>query len=502
MLKKLLFISAFLFLSIPLSWTTQAQPTTVISYKKIASYTSDDLAQTLTDIIEELGELPIPIDGILSTLGIEHDVDVYQVLYNTYHPIQGTVQASGAIAIPTNSDCEMPMIAYQHGTTFNKSGVPSLLSDEHYFGAFMASSGYAAVMPDYVGLGDSDGVMHPYVHAETQATAGIDLLRSLRELQSELNYTLTEELFLFGYSQGGHGAMALFKEIEDNYTDEFTVTAAAPMSGPYDVSGSQAKVLYQPYGHPQYLPYVVEGYRSVYPELLGGFNDIYKPPYDVLNNFTGDSDEFFAIINQINFPEIPSEIFRDDLLEEFTNNPEHPLQQALRQNDLFDWVPKAPLLILGCCDDEQVLIENSEVAFAKFQANGVEDVDMIDFCDLFSALGPFGHNGCIPFCLLWGKQFFDEHRTECVKTSIPTINDVSVNVYPNPATNWVTIEIPLMLHNEVNIRLTDITGKIAGTYTNLSPYNINFSVADLAAGMYIIDVQSDELQYQTKLLVY
>lgn len=502
MLKRLLFLSAFTVLGINAPWVTQAQTATVVSYKKIATYTSEELIENVAILVGDFDELPIPIDGIVSTLGIEHDVDIYQVIYNSPHPVVGMIQASGAIAVPVNFDCEMPMAVYQHGTVFEKTAVPSFLSVEHFLGAFFASSGYAVAMPDYLGLGSSDGIMHPYIHAETEATAGLDLLRSLRELQSELNYTLTDELFLYGYSQGGHGAMALFKEIETNHADEFTVTAAAPMSGPYNLSGLQGTTSHKPYTRPLYLPFMVESYRSVYPELLGDLTNIYAPPYDAWNGFNGDSDDFYALVEKTNFPDIPIEIFSEEFSEAFVNNPDHPLQQAIQANDLFDWTPKAPLLLLGCCDDEQVLIENSEVALERFQENGVENVEMIDFCDLFAALSPFKHNGCIPFCILWGKQFFDKHRTACTTTTVSNVADDNINVFPNPATKWVTIEIPLMLHAGVDVRITDITGKIAGTYTQLSPYDINFSVANLEAGMYIIDVQSDELQYQAKLLVY
>ncbi|MBO0155283.1 hypothetical protein J0688_25075, partial [Vibrio parahaemolyticus] len=46
----------------------------------------------------------------------------------------------------------------------------------------------------------------------------------------------SSHLFITGYSQGGHVAMATHKVIERDYAREFTVTASGPMSGPYNLA--------------------------------------------------------------------------------------------------------------------------------------------------------------------------------------------------------------------------------------------------------------------------
>ena len=180
---------------------------------------------------------PYPASFIIDILNLQYGVDIYRVTYNTTHPVLGDITATGALALPQLEACALPVAIYQHGTTFSTTGVPSFLSDEHNIGVMLASSGYIGLMPDYIGLGGSDeNIMHPYVHAKTEAIAGVDLLRANRELTQTLDYFWNEQIFIFGYSQGGHGAMALFKELETEYADEFTVTACAPMSGPYDIS--------------------------------------------------------------------------------------------------------------------------------------------------------------------------------------------------------------------------------------------------------------------------
>ena len=50
--------------------------------------------------------------------------------------------------------------------------------------------------------------------------------------------------------------MAAVKEIEENYTDQLTVTGSCPMAGPYSMSNAQRLMLEsgQPYPNPGYLP--------------------------------------------------------------------------------------------------------------------------------------------------------------------------------------------------------------------------------------------------------
>ena len=104
-----------------------------------------------------------------------------------------------------------------------------------------AALGYVAVAPDYLGLGESRG-FHPYVHAATEASAAIDLLYAAQEFAEKQKFPLNGQLFLTGYSQGGHASMALHRELERNYSKIFPVSAAAHLSGPYSISGETFKL--------------------------------------------------------------------------------------------------------------------------------------------------------------------------------------------------------------------------------------------------------------------
>ena len=58
-----------------------------------------------------------------------------------------------------------------------------------------------------MGLGSSPG-FHPYLHARSEATASVDMLRAGRNYCASNNIGLNGQVFLAGYSQGGHTEMA------------------------------------------------------------------------------------------------------------------------------------------------------------------------------------------------------------------------------------------------------------------------------------------------------
>jgi hypothetical protein len=182
-----------------------------------------------------------PLGPIL--LPSQNGVKIYKVIYKTLDARGGNTICSGAIVIPDIVGKSFPFFAYQHGTTTHRFDVPSYGSAELNVGIIAGATGYVACLTDYVGLGDSPG-FHPYIHAKSEATSVVDILRATRHYCRQNNINLNGQIFLAGYSQGGHSTMAAHRELEQKHANEFTVTASAPLSGPYDVSGVQARNSY------------------------------------------------------------------------------------------------------------------------------------------------------------------------------------------------------------------------------------------------------------------
>lgn len=346
------------------------------------------------------------LDYIFDQAGIpvtpQYDVRIYTVLYETIAPACGRTLASGVLVLPESAGAPLPLACYQHGTITQTNKAPSSLDIMGEFGIAVAlgTSGYAATIPDYLGLGSSPG-FHPYHHARSQATAGVDLLRAARTVCASNNVPLSGRLFLCGYSQGGHAAMALLRELEIFHTNEFTVTACAPMAGAYDLSGTTTAdfLSARPKPNPYYFLYLLAAFQEVY-RFAPSLADLLVAPYNatlppLLNgNTTG---------NQLNqaMPPDPVAILKPEYLSAFRANPRHPLRLALQDNDLHRWKPRAPMRLYHCSGDRDVVPANSQAAYASFHAQGATQVELID------PQPGADHGGCAQPSLLLAKSWFD-----------------------------------------------------------------------------------------------
>lgn len=354
---------------------------------------------TFADIEEAALDFGIPV----SILPIEYEVILHRVSYYTEHPNGDSVLVSGALAFPANHTCPSALSSYQHGTVADQFNVPSFQSDETLLGVLYASAGIVTTMPDFIGLGLGEG-RHLYVHAESQAETALDLIRAAHTLQDDLGYALDDQLFLWGYSQGGHATMALHRKIELEVPEEFTVTACAPMSGPYDISGVQADIITSDsfYPTPGYLPYVVMSYQEVYGNLYDDVEDLFVPEFasEVEGWFQGDYSMDW-INNQC--PNVPSQMLHPAVLDDFENNPDNPIRLALQDNDVYDWAPQAPTRLYYCEGDDQVSFENSELAFEVMTENGAANLSSLNGGDL-------DHSGCAPLAMMAGFNWFLDLR--------------------------------------------------------------------------------------------
>ena len=169
---------------------------------------------------------------------VKSGVALYRIAYSTIDARGGPTTASGLLALPTDME-PVGVVSFGHGTDSLKNYVPSAPTLEgEAVAALFAAGGFALVAPDYVGLGESPGP-HPYLHASTEASASVDLLAAARRAAEASMVTLPSSLYITGFSQGGQTALALDRAIEMDSESPWTVRAVAPISGPYDLSGTE-----------------------------------------------------------------------------------------------------------------------------------------------------------------------------------------------------------------------------------------------------------------------
>lgn len=376
----------FLFISLSLS----AQNKHLVSYELLQNFSKEELKAKWKE--KKISTAVAPIKS---------GVAAYEVIYKTRWHDGSEILASGFYFVPTEIEKALPILVMNHGTELKKEQNFSFSGLQAGCIA-VAADGYAALYPHYIGMGKGEKT-HLYQIAESEAIANIDMLRAIKELNAEIQITTNEQLFLTGYSQGGHAAMATHKIIQEQYSDEFTVTASSPMSGAYDMTGVQSGVMFRKYEYQAYLPYLILSVQEQYNFWEGDIYDIFKEPYKTIIKEKLNNKNKLREVSKL-LPEIPADMILDSLVEEIKNNPDFPFMVALKENNVYDWKPESPIMLCYCNADEQVTYKNAFVARDKMKENGAKRVIMRN------GGRKYDHNTCALFSLMNTKFFFDSFR--------------------------------------------------------------------------------------------
>lgn len=372
---------------------------------------------------------------------IQNGVDLYKITYTTNdaHGVLDT--ASGLLVLPVDSDKpEFHRLCYQHGTVNGPNDVPSNLEGGSALAIIWGGVGLITTAADYIGMGESKG-FHPYVHAATEASAAIDLMYASETFLEAEDVDFTNKIFISGYSQGGHAAAAVHRELEANYTDDFQVVASAPMSGPYDISGvmKDGMVSNAVYYTPAYLPNTLLSMNEAY-NLGYEVDDLFKQPYaNQIQHYYDGTINLFPLNNWLvqnliinEGSSIPLKMLQDSIVDVALNDDNHPLMLALADNDVYDWTPQAPTRLFYCTADDQVSYLNSIVAEDKMNDNGALDVQAVN------VESSADHVDCVEPAITASILFFGPFIN-----AVSTIDkdlEANIEVFPNPATQVVFVQ--------------------------------------------------------------
>jgi hypothetical protein len=147
--------------------------------------------------------------------------------------------------------------------------------------AMFAAQGYIVVAPNYAGYDISTLGYHPFLNAEQQSGEMIDILTAARVALPNTMSSATSDsgkLFVTGYSEGGHVAMATQRALEASGA---TVTGAAPMSGPYALEAFGDAIFFGNInlGSTVFSPLLSTSYQKAYGDIYTAPSDLYSPTY-------------------------------------------------------------------------------------------------------------------------------------------------------------------------------------------------------------------------------
>jgi hypothetical protein len=102
-------------------------------------------------------------------------------------------------------------------------------------------------------------------------------------------------------------------------------------------------------------------------------------------------------------PKIPKDIMKDSLVEVYVNNNNFAFKEKLRENNLTQWKPNAPMQLCYCKGDREVNYKNSLVAHYEMKNLGAKNVKLNNLSDKLD------HNTCAAFAVLSTKYFFNRY---------------------------------------------------------------------------------------------
>ena len=263
---------------------------------------------------------------------MQFGVEMHKIVYETTSLTGQVNTASGLIVLPKlegqSSTFAFPVLSYQNPPGINNEDAPSNLLADWEKATFWAGQGYVTLCPDYLGYGESRSA-HPYLHAASAATSLADFLRaSVSFCAQESTLELNGQLFLTGYQEGGHYSIALHRKIEQELSEEFEVTASAPVSAPYDLSGLLLERLSQDsnYLYPAVLPQLLLAYLGQGADSITVSDNVFNTPYlDPINEFHRgerdiiasnlcDIELIYADTGQNDYNMVPNALMNDDTI--------------------------------------------------------------------------------------------------------------------------------------------------------------------------------------------
>lgn len=335
------------------------------------------------------------------------DVKFVGLNYNTRGPAGEVTNASGVMLVPTGAcTAAAPLVAYARGTEVSQVRTLANPSDGETFllAAMYAAQGYAVVATDYLGYAKSNFSYHPYLHADSEASAVIDSIRAARNAAATLNVALSGKVMLTGYSQGGHASMAAHRAAERDNAGEINIVAGAHLAGPYNLSGS-LKIPNAIAGYQFFVPFIITSWQKVYGGIYTDVTAAFKLPYStgIETLLPSPTLNYTTLITTGALPgkngESPSAardlLMQPAFLTDSQTNANSPLFLAGKKNDLLGWSPKSKTLLCGGAGDPTVPpAVHQTVMKADFDSRALTNVTSVDVDASVQAV--YGTNGVAP----------------------------------------------------------------------------------------------------------
>lgn len=303
-----------------------------------------------------------------------YDVDIYRIVYKTTAFDGSAIEASGAILVPKET-VEPGLLSVQHATIFNNDEAPSVdrpgTISVTTRKALFASMGYITFLPDYLGYGATESMLHPYQHKNTLASASYDMILAGLEFIEKKNLTVSDYIVnMAGYSEGAYATLAL-AEFTSRINPPFETGLISMGAGIFNLSSTMDYLLTNIETMNECVAcyaYFIYVFHTLY-ELPGTITQYFNSPYDEIVSaglFEGDVSDSGL---HSSLPGRTRELIRESFIEEYLNGGYEELRSALRENDI-DFIPASPVIIAHGTADGVAPVFNSDQWHEKALLSG------------------------------------------------------------------------------------------------------------------------------------
>jgi pimeloyl-ACP methyl ester carboxylesterase len=306
--------------------------------------------------------------------GEESGPAAYELRYRTGTSGGPDVTASALLLVPERVT-STALVSYQHSSAVASDDVPTVRGTPHWEAAVtLARSGRVVVAADYLGLGAAPAP-HPWLDAETEARATVDVLRAVPDALASLSLDEPTGLDLVGFSQGAHATMALARSLAADPLPALPLRTVVGIAGPYRLDAVDVPALVEGTSDPAVrslalarLAYtaalrssdgdqmlddlLAPGWRSRVPALFDGTHT----DVEVATTLPGD----------------PAEVFSDQGWATLTEQTGEFGRWLARTSSVCDdWATSAPVHLLHAHGDTSALPRNTDLCAVSLRASGV-----------------------------------------------------------------------------------------------------------------------------------
>ncbi|MBN2610701.1 MAG: hypothetical protein JXB00_04015 [Bacteroidales bacterium] len=350
----------------------QTEYDSLVSYQKLKTI-------KVADAKLWLGYINIPgLDVQRIIDNTQYDVEIYKLVYKV--TFKGSeIKASGIVCLP-NSPQSFPLLSFQNGTNTAGSKAPSndVFSLQYTLLQSLSGNGYIILMADYLGFGESQQILHPYYHRESNDSAVLGLVAACDEFLAygDVRASGNGHLFLMGYSQGGWATLSALQALEQNLPVGKEIMAVSCGAGAYNVT-DVARYIFQldAYPAPFYLPYFIESHiRNGF--LEGPLQKYFNEPYAGMIPGLFDGVKDGGSING-QLTDSVRLLLNPAMIENFENGTEYQnLRNELANNSVEAWSALSRIMFFHGRADDNVPSFESQNIYNAFLDEGVSPAQL------------------------------------------------------------------------------------------------------------------------------